>query len=204
MSISNVRTNERERINFRIRVPQVRLIDHTGAQLGVVDTKEAMRKAQEAGLDLVEVSPLERPPVCRILDYGKFKYQQKKKQHQTHHVAHLKGIRLSPKIQVHDLTMKVEQAKKFLERGDKVHAMMRFHGREMAHQEIGREVMRRFVEMLGDEAKVEKDMHMEGQRLNLIVTAGRRAKPQAQPRPAASAKPKEEPKQAPPAAPTPA
>ena len=182
------------RVNFRIRVPQVRLIDHDGGQLGVVDTKDAQKRAQEAGLDLVEVAPLERPPVCRIMDYGKFKYQQKKKQ-QKHHGGQLKGIRLSPKIQEHDLSIKVEQAKRFLERGDKVIASMMFRGREMAHIDIGRGVMDNFLTQLGEFAKVEKAPQMDNRKLNAIVAPGRlahktAAKPkEPKPRPAGEAAP---------------
>ncbi len=128
--------------------------------------------AQEAGLDLVEVAPLERPPVCRIMDYGKFKYQQKKK-HQKHHGGHLKGIRLSPKIQDHDLLIKVEHAKKFLGRGDKVVATMMFRGREMAHVDIGQQVMDRFLTALGEFGRVEKAPQFEHRKLNVIVGPGK-------------------------------
>lgn len=145
--------------------------------------------AQEAGLDLVEVAPLERPPVCRIMDYGKFKYQQKKK-HQKHHGGHLKGIRLSPKIQEHDLIIKAEHARKFLERGDKVNVTMLFRGREMTHIDIGRDVFRRFVEILGDAVKIERDAQMEGKRLSAILAPGRGAlKTAMKPRPKPAAEP---------------
>lgn len=163
----------------------MRLIGHDGAQLGVVDTKDAQKRAQEAGLDLVEVAPLERPPVCRIMDYGKFKYQQKKK-HQKHTGGSLKGVRLSPKIQDHDLLIKAEQAKKFLGRGDKVMVSMMFRGREMAHVDIGREIMARFVTELGESAKVEKAPLFEHRKLNLILAPGKISH-----KPGAPTKPKE-------------
>ncbi len=162
----------------------MRLIGHDGAQLGVVDTKDAQKRAQEAGLDLVEVAPLERPPVCRIMDYGKFKYQQKKKQ-QKHTGGLLKGVRLSPKIQEHDLLIKAEQAKKFLGRGDKVMVSMMFRGREMAHIDIGREVMAKFVTQLGEAAKVEKAPLFEHRKLNLILAPGKPPQKAARPKDAA-------------------
>lgn len=178
----------------------MRLIGHDGAQLGVVDTKDAQKRAQEAGLDLVEVAPLERPPVCRIMDYGKFKYQQKKK-HQKHAGSSLKGVRLSPKIQEHDLLIKAEQAKKFLGRGDKVMVSMMFRGRELAHIDIGREVMAKFVIQLGESAKVEKAPLFEHRKLNLILAPGKLPhKGAARPKDAL-AKPRTEPEASPVAAP---
>ena len=181
MRITIARQQE-PRVNLRIRIPKVRVIDQNGNQSGILDTKDALKMAQDAGLDLVEVAPMERPPVCRIMDYGRFKYQQKKK-HQKHHGAQIKGIRLSPKIQDHDLLIKAEHAKGFLSRGDKVMVTMQFRGREMTHLEIGHEIMQKFLEGLGQSAKIEKDLQMENRRLNVLLAPGKiqgRKEPKAQ------------------------
>lgn len=135
-------------------------------------TDEARRQAREAGLDLVEVAPNARPPVCRILDYGKFKYEQKKKQSKTKNTsAILKEIRVRPKIDKHDLEIKVKKARQFLEEGHKVQVTCLFRGREMAYQHIGIQVMQRVVEALQDVSKVEREPRREGRRQTLLLTS---------------------------------
>lgn len=149
---------------------EVRLIGPTGEQVGIVPIEEARRRADEAGLDLVEVSPDARPPVCRILDYGKFKYQLKKKAHKSKtHQAVLKEIRVRPKIDKHDLAHKIEQARGFLKEGDKVQVTCVFRGREMAHAEFGRAVLTQVQQSLEDLAKVERPPIMEGKRLSMLL-----------------------------------
>ncbi|HUN80886.1 MAG TPA: translation initiation factor IF-3, partial [Phycisphaerae bacterium] len=133
------------RCNEQIRLSPVRLIDETGAQRGVVPTDEAMRMARDAGMDLVEVSPQERPPVCKIMDYGKHKYMAAKKQKQKHHEQKLKEIRLRPKTDAHDRQIKLQHARDFLERGDRVQFTMNFKGRERFHQDLGNESMAEII-----------------------------------------------------------
>jgi translation initiation factor IF-3 len=144
------------------------LIDHENNQIGVVPTDEAMRMARTAGLDLVEVAPTERPPVCRIMDYGKFKYSQKKKK-QKHHEQKLKEVRLHPRTDVNDQEIKFNQAMGFLDSGDKVQFTMIFRGRERFHQDIGYNVFNAILSRLGDKAKVERPPRSEGRRIIMIV-----------------------------------
>jgi translation initiation factor IF-3 len=142
------------------------VIGADGGQLGVISTDEALGIARDAGLDLVEVAPAEKPPVCRIMDFGKFKYQQKKKQHKTHvHHTKIKEIRVRPKTGQHDIDFKVNQAKTFLLHKDKVVVSLVFRGREMAHIEEGQRVMKGIVEQLGEVAKVESPPQQMGRRL---------------------------------------
>jgi translation initiation factor IF-3 len=137
-----------------------------GGQLGVIPTDEALGIARDAGLDLVEVAPTEKPPVCRIMDFGKFKYQQKKKQHKTHvHHTRIKEIRVRPKTGQHDIDFKVNQAKTFLLHKDKVVVSLVFRGREMAHIEEGQRVMKGIVTQLEEIAKVESPPQQMGRRL---------------------------------------
>ncbi|MCA9027306.1 MAG: translation initiation factor IF-3 [Planctomycetaceae bacterium] len=153
-------------MNEQIRLSPVRVVDPEGEMLGVIPTEEALKIALEAGLDLVEVAPNERPPVCRILDYGKFKYEQKKKQAKnakTHQVQ-LKEIRLRPKTGDHDIQFKMKRARGFLEDRDKVKLNVFFRGRENAHHERGREILEGIIADLEDIAKVEKPPGMEGGR----------------------------------------
>lgn len=157
------------RINERIFAKQVRLIGEEGAQLGIVSRQEALEKARELGTDLVEVAPQADPPVCRLMSYGKYKYRQKKKTKQKQHVSQLKELRLRPKTDVHDLQTKIRQARKFLERKDKVLVNMMFRGRERAHTEIGKEILLKFAQELADIAKIEKDVTLDGRRMGLIL-----------------------------------
>src|SRR3972149_2847790 len=142
----------KQRINEQIRVTPVRVIGADGTQLGILATDEALRQARALELDLVEVAPAERPPVCRIMDYGKFKYQQKKRQHKGQH-AHqvkLKEIRVRPKTGDHDIQVKVAKAREFLDHKDKVIVTVVFRGRELAHVEEGRKVIDEILEQLAD------------------------------------------------------
>jgi translation initiation factor IF-3 len=148
----------------------VRVITATGEQLGVLPTAEALDRAREVGLDLVEVAPGASPPVCRIMDFGKFKYQQKKKQHKTHvHHTKVKEIRLRPKTGDHDIDFKVNQARTFLAHKDKVVVSVVFRGREMAHIDEGQRVMKSLIEKLTEEAKVESGPQQMGRRLTCTL-----------------------------------
>ncbi|MDR7421344.1 MAG: translation initiation factor IF-3 [Armatimonadota bacterium] len=164
---------EREaRINDRIRVREVRLIGPGGEQLGIVATRDALARAQEHGLDLVEVAPTANPPVCKIMDYGRFKYEQSKRDRDAHRKSKtqdLKGMRLSPKIGEHDFQVKVRQIKEFLAAGDKVRVAMWFRGREMAHPEVGRALLQRVVQMVADVGVVESAPKLEGRNMIMIV-----------------------------------
>jgi len=136
--------------------------------LGVVPTDDALRRARDAGMDLVEVAPNERPPVCRIMDYGKFKYSQKKKK-QKHHEQKMKEVRLHPKTSDHDREIKVHQAVGFIDKGDKVQFTMIFRGRERFHQDLGHAIFKGIIEILGEKVKVERPPRSEGQRMIMIV-----------------------------------
>ena len=161
------------RVNEQVRVPQVRLINEANEQVGVIATLEAMRLAREAGMDLVEVSPHEKPPVCRLMDYGKWKYKQRKKEQKAHagaHATQLKEIRLkSVRIDDHDQETKLKQAKGFLAEGHKVQFNLMFRGREMAHVNIGRDLMEFFKAQLEAVSKIEREPRLEGKRMIMIV-----------------------------------
>jgi translation initiation factor IF-3 len=162
---------KQHRINEQIRITPIRVISAEGGQLGIIPTEEALGLAREAGLDLVEVAPNEKPPVCRIMDFGKFKYQQKKKQHKTHvHHTKIKEIRLRPKTGEHDIEFKVNQAKGFLQHKDKVIVSVVFRGRELAHIDEGRRVMKNILEQLDPVGKVESPPQQMGRRLVCTLT----------------------------------
>jgi translation initiation factor IF-3 len=154
----------KQRVNEQIRVTPIRLIDTNGVQVGILATEEALRRARAAELDLVEVAPLERPPVCRIMDYGKFKYQLKKREHKAHQVR-IKEIRVRPKTGDHDIQVKVNKAREFLARKDKVIVTVVFRGRELAHIEEGRNVIDDLLLQLEDVAKVESPPAHHGRRM---------------------------------------
>jgi len=160
-------------VNERIRVPQVRVIGEDGEQIGVLATRDAMEMARQRGLDLVEVAPNVRPPVCRILDYGKYKYEQnrrarkaKKKQHQMQ----LKEVKMRPKIEDHDYGFKVQHAREFLEERDKVKLTVMFRGREMAHPELGHRLIQKVIAALDDIALVESSPRSEGRTLTAVLS----------------------------------
>lgn len=153
-------------MNEHIRVSPVRVISSEGVQLGILPTEDALSQARELGLDLVEVAPDEKPPVCRIMDHGKYKYQQKKKQNKGHtHQTKTKEIRLRPKTGEHDIEFKVKRAIYFLEHKDKVQISVIFRGREMAHIQEGRRVMEGVIETLQEHAKVETPPAQFGRRI---------------------------------------
>jgi len=164
---------EREpRTNRRIRVPEVRLIGPDGEQLGLFITSEAIKRAEAEGLDLVEVSPQARPPVCKIMDYGKFKYEQSKRKAEAkkkQQVVHLKEIKMRPSTDEHDFQTKMKHIKRFLEDGDRVKITIRFRGREMTHKELGRERMDRVVEELKEVAEIFQHPKMEGRMMNMLI-----------------------------------
>ena len=160
------------RVNERIRVPQVRVIADDGEQAGVLPIREALALAQSRGLDLVEVSPTARPPVCRIMDYGKFKYEQNRrarKARKKQHVMHLKEIKMRPKIDGHDYDFKMEHARQFLAARDKVKFTITFRGREMAHPEHGHKLIQRIIAELVEAATVETPPRSEGRMLTMVM-----------------------------------
>ena len=162
-----------------IRVHEVRLISADGRQAGVVSTEQAMMLARDNGLDLVEVSPMARPPVCKILDYGKYKFEQEKRIKESKRkqkLGKLKEIRMQPKIESHDLQFKARQVRQFLEEGNKVKVTIRFRGRELAHTEIGRDVLGRILEILVDAAVLERRPQMEGRFMSMFLSPGPAAK----------------------------
>ncbi len=146
------------------------MIDENGAQIGVISKEDAIAKAKGVELDLVEVAPEATPPVCRIMNYGKFKYKQKKKSHQKQHVVQLKELRLRPKTGDHDIQTKIRQARKFLENKDRVLINMMFKGRERAHAELGDEILKQIAAALEDIAKVEKDKIADDRRMGMILS----------------------------------
>jgi translation initiation factor IF-3 len=155
-----------QRINEQIRVTPVRVIGDTGEQLGIMSTDEAIKAAQKVNLDLVMVAPNERPPVCRIMDFGKFKYQQKKRQHKGHaHQIRIKEIRVRPKTGDHDIEVKVSRAREFLQHKDKVIVTVTFRGRELAHIDEGRRVLDQIVQKLDDVGKIEAAPSHTGKRM---------------------------------------
>ena len=162
------------RRNRRIRVPEVRLIDENGDQAGVVSTKDALQRAQEEGLDLVEVAPTARPPVCKILDWGKFNYEQSKKNKRdkgsSKGKSGLKELRVRPAISEHDLSYRLTDGRKFLDEGHKVLCVCIFKGRQMAHPEHGYDVMRQVAADLVDISKVEMPAKMMGRRMTMLLS----------------------------------
>ena len=157
-------------INEQIRDREVRLIGPDGAQLGIVSSREALAKAQEAGLDLVKIAPQAKPPVCKIIDYGKYRYELARKKQKT---IDIKEVRLSPNIDTNDLNTKANTARKFLVKGDRVKVSLRFRGREMAHMAGGRKVLDSFAELLSDVAVVEKAPKLEGRSMTMFLSEKR-------------------------------
>jgi translation initiation factor IF-3 len=182
------------RINHRIRVPQVRVVNADGEMLGVLDTSEALRLAREGGLDLVEVNPKAFPPVCKIMDFGKFKYEEKKRQAEARKrqaTVELKEIKLRPKTDDHDIEVKVRHILRFLSEGDKVKVTCRFRGREITHPEMAERQLHEIVERVGANCSVEAPPKMEGRTMTLLLApprpggGGGAARPR--PRPASDA-----------------
>jgi translation initiation factor IF-3 len=159
-----------QRINEQIRISPVRVISAEGELLGILSTDDALARAREADLDLVEVAPNERPPVCRIMDYGKFKYQQKKRHGKGHtHQSKIKEIRVRPKTGEHDIAFKLNQARSFLEHKDKVIVSVIFRGRELAHLEEGRKVIDHIIKELEPQGKIETPPSHQGKRIVCIL-----------------------------------
>lgn len=160
------------RVNRQITTPSIRLVDQNGNMIGVVSVAEGLRMADNAGLDLVEISPTAKPPVCKILDYGKYRYEAQKKAHEARRkqkVIQIKEIKLRPTIDKHDLEIKVRNVIGFLEDGDKVRITLRFRGREMDHQELGMQVLERVQESLKEHCKIEQSPRTEGKQIIMIV-----------------------------------
>jgi translation initiation factor IF-3 len=160
------------RINERIRVPEVRVIGDDGEQLGVMETREAVRKAREQGLDLVEVAPNAEPPVCRIIDYGKFQYEAKKKANEAKKkqvVITVKEVKFRPGTDDHDYDYRMKHAREWLQDGDKVKATIWFRGREMTHRELGSRILERLEKDLADVGEVEARPRMEGNQMFIIL-----------------------------------
>ncbi len=162
------------RINNRIRVREVRVVGEAGEQLGVLATPDALKRAEEAGFDLVEVAPTAVPPVCRIMDYSKYKYEQEKREKEARKkqkVVHLKEIRLSPKIGEHDYQFKLRNLEDFLKRGDKVKITMMFKGREMTHIDLGRKILDRLSSDISQVGEIEEPPRQEGRFINMVIRA---------------------------------
>ncbi len=171
-----MRSPEREssgpRINDAIRAREVRLIDETGENVGIVARFDAQKRAEDAGLDLVEISPDAEPPVCKILDYGKFKYQEQKKAaeaRKTQKIVEVKEIKMRPSIDDHDYDVKLKSMRRFFEEGDKVKVTLRFRGREMAHMQLGMQVLQRVKAELAESVKVESEPRLEGRQMVMIL-----------------------------------
>jgi translation initiation factor IF-3 len=166
-------SREGPRINEEISVPRVRLVDQDGEMVGVVTKSEALAMAVNVGLDLVEVAPTADPPVCKILDFGKFKYEEQKKKNEARKkqkVIEVKEIKLRPGIDDHDYDVKMRSMIKFVEEGDKVKVTMRFRGRELAHQDLGMNVLMRVRDDLEEIAKVEQFPRMEGRQMTMVLS----------------------------------
>lgn len=163
-------------MNEQIRDKEIRLIGDDGEQLGIMSAKDALKMAKEAGLDLVKIAPTAKPPVCKIVDYGKYRYEQARREKEAkkkQKVTEVKEIHLSPNIDVNDLTTKANQARKFVEKGNKVKVALRFRGREMAHMATGKEVLDTFFEKLSDVAVVEKPAKLEGRSMIMVLAEKR-------------------------------
>ena len=175
------------RVNRQIRISPVRVISPDGEQLGILPIEEALATAEGVGLDLVEVAPMARPPVCRIMDYGKFKYEEQRQAREArkkqHHVQ-LKEVKMRPGIEEHDFDFKIRHARRFLEEGNKVKLTMMFRGRQMAHPEFGRQVLDRVTGALQDVSKVEAQPSMEGRSMTMVLAPLKTVTPPPQsPRP---------------------
>lgn len=160
-------------INEEIKDKEVRLIDSEGEQLGIVSTSEALSLASSKNLDLVKIAPQAKPPVCRIMDYGKYKYELAKKEKEAkkkQKIITIKEVRLSPNIESHDLQVKANNARKFLQSGDKVKVTLRFRGRELSNTSIGLKVIKEFAQVLADVSTIEKEAKLEGKQMIMILT----------------------------------
>jgi len=160
------------RVNERIRAPEIRLIGAEGENVGVVSPAQGMALAQDAGLDLVEISPNAAPPVCKIMDFGKFKYEQQKRESEARKkqkIIEIKEVKFRPNTDIHDFEVKMRNVRKFLENGDKVKISLRFRGREMAHQDLGRKLLERVADNIEDIGKIENMPKMEGRQMIMMI-----------------------------------
>ena len=163
-------------INGQIRDKEIRVIGEDGEQLGIMSPREAMKIAQEAELDLVKIAPKAQPPVCKIIDYGKYRYELARKEKEAkkkQKTVEVKEVRLSPNIETNDLNTKVNNAKKFISKGNKVKVTLRFRGREMAHMQQSKHILDDFAELLADVAVVEKPAKLEGRSISMVLTEKR-------------------------------
>ncbi len=163
-------------INEQIRDREVRVVSASGEQLGIMSSRDAMKLAQEAELDLVKIAPKAQPPVCKIIDYGKYKYEQTRKEKEAkkkQKTVEIKEVRMSPNIDTNDLNTKINNAKKFLVKGNKVKVTLRFRGREMAHVQQSRHILDDFAETLKDIASIEKPPKLEGRNMSMVLTVKR-------------------------------
>ncbi len=173
MEVLSISKQQEQQINEEIRDPEVRLISETGEQLGIMSAKDALKLAEERDLDLVKIAPMAKPPVCKIMDYGKFRFEKSKKEKEARKnqkVIEIKEIRLSLNIDTHDFDFKIKNARKFLEDGNKLKVSIRFRGREMAHPEIGIAIMDRAAEALADVAVVDKPAKLEGRQMLMFMS----------------------------------
>ncbi|MBI4100311.1 translation initiation factor IF-3 [Candidatus Microgenomates bacterium] len=164
------------RLNFNITAPKIRLIDESGKQIGIVEKEEALKKAQELEIDLVEIAPNANPPVCRLIDFKKFRYLQARKEREERKkvkAVDLKEVQMGPFVADHDLATRLERIKEFLTDGDRVKVNIRFTGRQMAHPEFGFELLKKIKESLGEIAHVEREPKFEGRVLSLILSKSR-------------------------------
>jgi translation initiation factor IF-3 len=167
---SSPNVTQSHRVNEQIRISPLRVVDSDGTMLGIISRDEALAIAREKDLDLVEVAPTERPPVCKVMDYGKFKFEQTKKTRKSKaQHTHQKEIRLRPQCGENDLEVKLRRAREFLEHKDKVQFTVQFRGREMAHIEVGLELVQRVVDALSDVAKVERKPSRDGRRITAVL-----------------------------------
>ena len=160
-------------LNEEIRDKELRLIGNGGDQLGIMSAEEALRIADEQGLDLVKISPQANPPVCKLMDYGKYRFEQSKREKEARknqHVVEIKEIRMSPGIDVGDFNVKLKNAQKFLADGDRVKVSVRFRGREMAHTDIGKKLLDRFAEQCAEDANVDKGAKLEGRNMSMFLS----------------------------------
>lgn len=172
-------SKETVRINEEIRVREVRVTNADGEQLGIMQTRDALRMAVEQHLDLVEVAPKAKPPVCRIMDFGKYRYEQQKREKEARKkqkVITIKEVKLRPNIEQHDFDVKLKNAVRFLEDGDKVKVTIMFRGRELSHPELGKEILDRVAEQLKDNVTIERDAKLEGKNMIMILAPKAQAK----------------------------
>ena len=159
-------------INENITATQVRLIDANNENRGIMSIKEALQIADEFGLDLIEISPQANPPVCKILDYGKYRYEQQKRKNEAkknQKIVEIKELKIRPAIETHDYEVKLKQAKKFLDQGNKVKFTMRFKGRELSANDMGKQVLTQFLDDLGDYCKIDSEMKLEGRQMTMVL-----------------------------------